>query len=374
MCAEHVLGVDLGGSRCRALLADTDGARHRTGQAPGGHPGSDPAAALAGIRRAVTAALEGTPPTAVRRVVLGAAGYAAVSAPSTAQALARVWASAGLRCPVRVRPDCEVAFAAGTSDPNGIVLVAGTGSMAARIADRSMAGRAGGHGWMLGDEGSGFWLGREAVRAALRVLELGTAPSGDLVCRVLGEVLDQVEVLGGAAPATDPLGTIGAITTWVHREAPAGLAALAPLVLAAAQVGDAEANGLLDRAAGLLADLALTLWRDGEPMVLAGALLTASPIGTLVVDRLRAAGASVHRSGEPVAGAAWLAVLDIWAIDPEAGDPAATHVRLIGAAEGQEQLSASATSASGTSAGQELQRVRSGAADAAPDDREATLA
>lgn len=353
MCAEHVLGVDLGGSRCRALLADTDGARHRTGHAPGGHPGSDPAAALAGIRRAVTAALEGTSPAAVRRVVLGAAGYAAVSAPSTAQALARVWASAGLRCPVRVRPDCEVAFAAGTSDPNGIVLVAGTGSMAARIADRSMAGRAGGHGWILGDEGSGFWLGREAVRAALRVLELGTAPFGDLVGRVLGEVLGQVEVLG-AAPATDPLGTIGAITTWVHREAPAGLAALAPLVLAAAQVGDAEANGLLDRAAGLLADLALTLWRDGEPMVLAGALLTASPIGTLVGDRLRAAGASVHRSAEPVAGAAWLAVLDIWAIDPTAGDPAATHVRLIGAAESPERLSAS-----GTSAGQERRGGRS---------------
>lgn len=325
MCAERVLGIDLGGSRCRALLADTDGARHGTGHAAGGHPGSDLAGALAGITRAVGAALEGTSPTTVRRVVMGAAGYAAVSAPTTAQALARVWAGAGLRCPVRVRPDCEVAFAAGTADPDGIVLVSGTGSMAARISDRSMDSRAGGHGWILGDEGSGFWLGREAVRAALRVLEVGGPPSGELVGRVLREVLGEIR-------SDNPLATIGAITSWVHREAPAGLAALAPLVLAAARVGDAEANGLLDRAAWLLADLALRLWRDDEPMVLAGALLTTSPIGSMVSDRLRAAGARVHRSAEPVAGAAWLAVLDIWQIDSRSGDPAATHFRLIGTA------------------------------------------
>ncbi|MGH4026645.1 MAG: N-acetylglucosamine kinase [Pseudonocardiaceae bacterium] len=328
MCAERVLGIDLGGTRCRALLADTEGARHRTGHANGGNPGSDPAAALTGVARAVGAALEGTSPKAVRRVVLGAAGYAAVSAPSTARALAQVWAKAGLHCPVRVRPDCEVAFAAGTADPDGVVLVAGTGSMAARISDRSMTSRAGGYGWMLGDEGSGFWLGREAVRAALRVLELGVAPSGELACRVLRAVL------GDTPPSPNLMSTIGAITTWVHREAPAGVAALAPLVLAAAQVGDAEATGLLDRAANLLADLALTLWRQGEPLVLAGSLLTTSRIGTLVRKRLRAAGVRVHHSGEPVAGAAWLAVLDIWQIETGSAwtsDPAAIHVRLIGA-------------------------------------------
>lgn len=334
MRVKRVLGVDLGGTRCRALLADTCGARRRTGHARGGHPGSDPAAALAGVAHAVAAALEGTPPSTVCQVVLGAAGYAAVATPSTARALAKVWASAGLRCPVHVRPDCEVAFAAGTSSPNGIVLVSGTGSMAARIADRSMAARAGGHGWILGDEGSGFWLGREAVRAALRVLELGAAPSGELVSRVLAAVL------GGAAPDVDPLRTFGAITTWVHREAPAGLAALAPQVLAAAGVGDAEAAALLDRAAELLVELALRLWRADEPMVLAGGLLTAGRLGALVSDRLRTAGASVHRAGEPVAGAAWLALLDNWDSDYErvwANEPATAHLRLMGATANQER-------------------------------------
>jgi glucosamine kinase len=319
VCADRVLGIDLGGTQCRALLADTEGARHGTGHARGGNPGTDPAAALAGVACAVAAALKGTPPSTVRRVVLGAAGYAAVVRPPIAQALAGVWASAGLRCPVRVRPDCEVAFAAGTTAPNGIVLVAGTGSMAARIANRSIASRAGGHGWVLGDEGSGFWLGREAVRATLRGLEVGRPVSG-MVCQVLSAVL------GCVPPNVDPLRTIGAITTWVHHRAPAGLAALAPLVCAAARVGDAEAGALLDQAAGLLVDLAMALWRTGEPVVLAGGLLTAGPLGPLVSDRLRAAGASVHRSGDPAAGAAWLATLDIWA-----SDPATTYIRLMSA-------------------------------------------
>ncbi|MGQ0779241.1 MAG: N-acetylglucosamine kinase [Pseudonocardiales bacterium] len=334
MRIERVLGVDLGGSRCRALLADTGGVRHRAGHARGGHPGSDPAGALAGVAGAVAAALEGTPPSAVCRVVLGAAGYSAVATPPTARALAQVWSAAGLRCPVRVRPDCEVAFAAGTPSPNGIVLVSGTGSMAARIANRSMAARAGGHGWILGDEGSGFWLGREAVREALRVLELGVPPSGELTSRVLAAVL------GGAPPDPDPLRTFGAITTWVHHEAPAGLAALAPQVLAAAGVGDADAAALLDRAAELLVELALRLWRADEPMVLAGGLLTASSLGALVSDRLRTAGASVHRADEPVAGAAWLALLDIWDSDYSRArmtDPATVHVRLMGAAATQER-------------------------------------
>ncbi|MFN2496402.1 MAG: N-acetylglucosamine kinase [Pseudonocardiaceae bacterium] len=328
MRAERVLGVDLGGTQCRALLADTEGARYGAGHAQGGHPGSDPAAALAGVAGAVADALEGTLPSMVRGVVLGAAGHAAVAEPTTAQALAQVWTAAGLRCPVRVRPDCEVAFAAGTPDPNGIVLVAGTGSMAARIADHSIAARTGGHGWVLGDEGSGFWLGREAVRATLRMLERGR-PAGELVCRVLATVL------GGVPPDSDPLRTIGKVTTWVHRKAPVGVAALAPLVCAAARIGDAEAGALLERAAGLLTDLALALWRTGEPVVLAGGLLTAGPLGALVSDRLRATGARVHHSGDTAAGAAWLATLDLRTPRSWTGDRAKAYVRLMGASQNQ---------------------------------------
>ncbi len=75
----------------------------------------------------------------------------------------REWA--GLDVVPRVLSDAETAFASATAEPDGTVLVAGTGSIAGRIRDRRMTTTTGGYGWLLGDEGSAFWLGRQAVRA-----------------------------------------------------------------------------------------------------------------------------------------------------------------------------------------------------------------
>ncbi|MGH3917319.1 MAG: hypothetical protein ACRDTC_28495, partial [Pseudonocardiaceae bacterium] len=72
-------------------------------------------------------------------------------------------------------------------------------------------------------------------------------------------------------------------------------------------------------------------------LVLAGGLLTAGRLGALVSDQLRRAGACVHRADEPVAGAAWLALLDIWDSDhgrARVGDPATVHVRLMSEVDG----------------------------------------
>lgn len=69
------------------------------------------------------------------------------------------------------------------------MVIAGTGSVAARIEDHRLVASAGGHGWLLGDEGSAFWLGREAVRATLHALDRGRT-DGDLVTAVLDELVD----------------------------------------------------------------------------------------------------------------------------------------------------------------------------------------
>ena len=61
--------------------------------------------------------------------------------------------------------------ASGTSAPRGAVLIAGTGTIAAWIADGEVTHRIDGHGWLVGDDGSGFWLGRQAVRAVLAELD-----------------------------------------------------------------------------------------------------------------------------------------------------------------------------------------------------------
>ncbi len=65
---------------------------------------------------------------------------------------------------VRVLPDYEIAHLATFGDGPGVVLVASTGSAAFALGAGGRSARAGGYGPLLGDEGSGFWLGREAAR------------------------------------------------------------------------------------------------------------------------------------------------------------------------------------------------------------------
>ena len=95
--------------------------------------------------------------------MIGVAGLSALRTPVVAAQFAEVWADAGLTCDPGYRSDLEVAFAAGTPEPDGTVLVAGTGATAGAVTGHRLTRTADGHGWLLGDDGSGFWLGREAV-------------------------------------------------------------------------------------------------------------------------------------------------------------------------------------------------------------------
>ncbi|MCP9967283.1 ATPase [Actinomadura madurae] len=70
-----------------------------------------------------------------------------------------------------------MAFAAGTSEPKGIVVFSGTGAGAAVINDGAIVQRADGYGWLVGDEGSAVWLGKEAVRAALAAYDGRGSPT-----------------------------------------------------------------------------------------------------------------------------------------------------------------------------------------------------
>ncbi|MQA15217.1 MAG: ATPase [Pseudonocardiaceae bacterium] len=326
MSGDLVLGLDLGGTGCRALLADTTGQRHGEGYAGPANPcSSPPGVAAATLGDALAGALAGTDPDAVLAGVAGIAGYAALSDPGTRGLFDLAWARAGLRCPMRVRPDCEAAFAAGTPGAAGALLVAGTGSMAAAIEARRVATRTGGHGWLLGDEGSGFWLGREAVRAALGALQRRHPTAG-----LLDDVLD--DLLAGAARDRDPLVTLDAATAAVYRQAPIRLAGYAPLVCGAAARGDPVADGLVARAATLLADAVLPLCRPGLPVVLAGGLLTGDltggTVGARVRQHLTAEGTTDVVTGpDAAAGAAWLAILDAGTADPVAAHDRLTRGR-----------------------------------------------
>jgi glucosamine kinase len=165
------------------------------------------------------------------------------------QALAR---RAG--CPVHVTGDADIARWGAFLGAPGIVVVAGTGSVALGWDGERFA-RAGGHGFLLGDEGSAYWIGREAVRAALRLNE--QAGGSDLIHRTVAQVtgsgLDALIREVNAHPADR-----------------GRLAVLAPAVTAIA-AHDPEAQRIVRSAAEHLTALAESVRRRLGPLPVAGA-------------------------------------------------------------------------------------------------------
>jgi N-acetylglucosamine kinase-like BadF-type ATPase len=277
-----VLGVDAGGTASRALLATPDGTPVGRGAAGPGNPCALGPAAATAIGAAVRQALTDQHPASVARAVIGVAGISGLADPATAAAFRDEWTAIGLTCEVTVVGDAVTAYAAGTTAPRGCVLIAGTGAVAALIDRDAVVRTADGWGWLLGDEGSGAWLGLQAVRATVR-----SWPSA----------------LGWAIAAVAGVASADALAGWAARQPPAAFAALAPLVCTS---DDPLATRIVAEAARRLVATLDTLAEPAAPVVLAGGLLTAD---TPVRRQVRAAlhGRPVSVSGDPAQGAVRLA-------------------------------------------------------------------
>ncbi|MER5425956.1 N-acetylglucosamine kinase [Streptosporangium roseum] len=366
----YVLGLDVGGTSSRALLLDASGRRIGYGRAPGGNPAAHgTGTAAVNIRQALEPALLGVDPADVAGAVVGMAGVGALDR----AVFDRMWASAGLRCVPAVTGDLGVAFAAGTAEPRGTVLIAGTGAIAARIEDGEPVAVSDGLGWLLGDQGSGFWLGREAARAAVRGLSRGE--SDGLLTRLVAEEIrdsdnrdgqdvrdvrdvrdgqdsrdirdvrdakDGRDIRDGRDGQDGRAGRDGRAAGWppvdgrteairlvVHAQghSPLELARLAPLVSRAAAAGDPDALKIVATAAGLLCATVAEVRQEGEdtPIVLAGSVLTSEgPVCSAVRDGL---GAPTALAGDGAAAAAWLAAKEAFGLDREAA--ARLHRRIL---------------------------------------------
>ncbi|SIM44163.1 N-acetylglucosamine kinase [Micromonospora cremea] len=319
-----VVGLDVGGTSTRATALTLTGERLGTGRAGGGNPTSHGAErAAAELLRALRGALANVDPTRVAAGTIGLAGAARLLAdPAGRAAFDRAWRDAGLRCPYAVHGDALVAYASGTAAPDGTVLIAGTGAITAQVRDLRLDRVADGHGWLLGDAGSGFWLGRESVRRLLADLDAGRTP-GALATAVL------TELMGSAEIAARPRDTVDATIQTVTRRPPIELARLAPLVVTAAADGEPVATALVAEAAAHLVDSVGRIRPAGAvtPVVLGGGLLTGdTPLAAAVraeVGRHWPA-APLRTAGDGAAAAAWLAAREL----PEVTDPTALHARL----------------------------------------------
>lgn len=207
----------------------------------------------------------------------------------------------GMRQAVHIVPDALVALVAGAPEGVGIVVVAGTGSIAYGVAPDGRTARSGGWGYLLGDEGSAFWLGHAAIRQGIRAID-GRGPATTLFERI-SEKLD-LDVADG-------------LVKWFYDQELSRhrVATLASVVEEAANDGDDAASSLLDQAAQHLARAGRSVARqldfaDPFPLVQAGGVFKACPS---LHPRLEAIldlpqARPVRLEGEPAQGSVTLAL------------------------------------------------------------------
>ena len=297
------VGVDIGGTSSRALAVFADGRVAGRGASGGGNPNSHPPEVAAGrVAEAVAAAVPAD--AVVVSCLLGLAGESKFTDRAVFAVFENALRGVGVPCRIDVVSDAEVAFASATSSPDGTVLIGGTGSVAARIVARRKESWRGGWGWLLGDEGSAFWIGRQAVRSTLSVLQ-SPEPLGLLAEAVLKETLDEVP--------DDRRLALSKLITSANAEPPIRLARFAALVSDLAAT-DPAAKAIVTEAANLLATQAAMTRKPGEttPIVLAGSVIgPSSPVGTALRTALSHE-PEVLFAPDGATGAAWLAAVEAW--------------------------------------------------------------
>ncbi len=299
MTGAWAAGVDGGGTRTRALLVARDGARVSRAEGPAAlaHP-DRPAAAAGAVAAAVRrAAAAGGVPLPLSALWAGLAGAGRSRVRRDAEAALREERVARA---VRVGTDAQAAFHDAFGAGAGVVVVAGTGSVVLGKAEDGRRLQVGGWGGVMGDDGGGYRIGVSALRAVAAAADRRAPPTA-----LTAAVLD---ALGLDRPRQLP--------AWAESASKADVAALAPLAIRAARLGDAAADAVIRSALDALGDQLSAAVRELLPfarppqVAFAGGLV--GPDGPLRpgLERFVSAvgGRSLPRAVVPERGAARLAL------------------------------------------------------------------
>ncbi|HET9013372.1 MAG TPA: BadF/BadG/BcrA/BcrD ATPase family protein [Gemmatimonadaceae bacterium] len=283
-----VIGVDGGGSKTRAIVANEHGTQlgEVVGPASAVKPGQAEASAevIAATVRDALASCEMT--HVVPKVVC--IGVAGVAREQERQALWQALVGREIAEEIVVHPDFSIALDDAFGDDAGILLISGTGSVAFGRGPSGAIARCGGWGPMCGDEGSGAWVGRRALSVVTASAD-GREPETAL----MGAVLT-------AAQVNEPR----ELVAWAANATPTQLATLAPVVSSVADAGDLRANAIISLAVEELVlhvrALARQLFGDERaaiPVAFTGGMLTkGTTLRKRLEHRLRSAvpGAQLH--------------------------------------------------------------------------------
>jgi N-acetylglucosamine kinase-like BadF-type ATPase len=230
----YVVGVDVGGTKTQAVVMDERGRVLGWGKSGPGNPTRVSLQVMrASLHQAIAEALAASniPHEAVAATCLGVAGARGYR-PWIAETIGQL----DVGGEIIVVGDVEIAFAAAIAKPIGVIIIAGTGSSAFGVGSQGETAVAGGRGYLVGDEGSAYDIGRAGIQAALRAFD-GRGPDTALLARLVDFYqLADVEQI---------------IPTLYHTPASSNrtrISDFAPVVVQTARAGDAISLKILARA------------------------------------------------------------------------------------------------------------------------------
>ena len=262
----HVLGIDAGGTKTVCQLADEQGTIVAEARSTGANLQAVGELQVEKVLYHVMEEAIGDRPLVPDAICLGIAG---VDRPDDAAVVQAIMKRIGYKARVLVVNDALVALEAGAPGRPGVVIISGTGSISyGRNAD-GMAARSGGWGYVLGDEGSGYWIGRAALRAVLREADQRGTETALTTLLLSHFGVGQPQAL---------------IHEVYHSNLkPAAIGALAQCVHQAFAHGDEVAIGIVRGAANELESSAMSVVRRLDllgsrfPFILAGGIFKAVP-------------------------------------------------------------------------------------------------
>lgn len=262
--------VDAGGTQTRASILQNSFECRGTGLAGRGNPiSAGPEAAFGEIAAAIrgAASAAGVTLEQIDAVTLASAGGAGYEPGFLADAFAAI----GVRAPNAVKGDLAALFCSGTHETSGYSLVAGTGATAVRIVDSAEAQTIDGLGWLLGDVGSGFWIGRRVARAVASALD-GRATTSMVAPALEALGLESDLDLRAGRPVVQH-----SLIRAVYTHSPLALAALAPIAFL--DEGDEVSSVIVEAAVSGLAQSVLDVHTDvvTGPLVIGGGVMTGQP-------------------------------------------------------------------------------------------------
>ncbi|WP_051986767.1 BadF/BadG/BcrA/BcrD ATPase family protein [Pseudidiomarina atlantica] len=252
MQATYYAGVDGGGTKCRAELYDASGKLLGAGVAGSANIARHGETAQQSIVNAVTLAVANAGLDAqVLSEVVVCGGFAGANLPSAAAEL-RAWYHPFAA--FHFASDLHTALFGAHAGANGAVLIVGTGSCAAALVDGEVI-QFGGHGFLLGDKGSGAWLGKQAVTYTLEALDnvVSAGPLSAAVC----------EHYQCATPT--------ALVDRLNQAPPGVFGEISPLIIDLAATDEPVALALVQQGCQYLSDIARkALQRSKGQLVLTG--------------------------------------------------------------------------------------------------------